>query len=620
MKAALLIFSFALLGISESSFATDKNSHPLPAHAIAMHGSPKYAKDFKHFSYVNPSAPKGGTLNLYSFGNFDSLNPYILKGIPPSGIELTFDTLMTSAKDEPFTEYGLLAESVEVPADRSYIAFNLRKEARFHDHSPVTADDVVFSFKVLKEKGNPLYRYYYANVAKVETTSPHRVLFTFDKKADNRELPLILGQLPVFSAKSWEGKDFAATTLTPIIGSGPYKISAFEPGRYIVYERNPDYWGKDLPVNVGNYNFSKVKYDFYRDSTVALEAFKSGAFDLRIENEAKKWGTGYNFPAYEKGLVKKAEFRHHLPSGMQGFVFNTRKDIFKDRKVREALSYAFDFEWSNKHLFYDLYSRTKSFFDNSAMAATGLPSAKELKLLKPWEQQLPPEVFTSVYNPPETDGKGNVRPNLLKAFALLKEAGWEYKNGRLENAEGKPFAFEIMLDTASAGAWERITLPFVRNLKRLGIDARIRVVDVTQNQNRINSFDFDMITAVWGQSLSPGNEQRSYWGSAAADQAGSRNYSGIKNPAVDAIIEEIISAKDDKALNTAVKALDRVLLWGYYVIPQWHTKVTRIAFWDKFGMPETIPMQGVDIMNWWYDTEKAARLETRKPISKEDAS
>ncbi len=607
--------SFLILGLLVAGtqvFPSFADTLPLPSHAIAMHGEPKYPKDFKHFDYVNPNAPKGGTLNLYSFGNFDSLNPYILKGIPPSGIDMTFDTLMASSKDEPFSEYGLIAESVEVPKDRSWIAFNLRKEARFHDNSPVTADDVVFSFNVLKEKGNPLYRYYYGNVTKVEATSPRRVLFTFDKTADNRELPLILGQLPVFSAKYWEKKDFAATTLTPVLGSGPYKVSSFEAGRYIVYELNPEYWGKDLPVNVGSYNFAKIKYDFYRDTTVALEAFKSGAFDVRIENEAKKWGTGYNFPAYTEGTVKKSEFRHYLPSGMQGFVFNTRKDIFKDRKVREALGYAFDFEWSNKHLFYGLYSRTGSYFDNSEMAASGLPSAEEIKLLEPWRASVPPEVFTSVYEPPKTSGDGNIRPNLLKAFALLKEAGWEYKNGRLENQAGEPFAFEIMLDTASAGAWERITLPFVRNLKRLGIDARIRVVDVTQNQNRINNFDFDMITAVWGQSLSPGNEQRSFWGSTAADQPGSRNYAGIKNQAVDAMIEKIISAGDDKALNTAVKALDRLLLWEYYVIPQWHSKVTRIAYWDKFGIPDITPLQGVQITTWWFDKEKAKLINNKQ--------
>ena len=610
MKIIFLIFGIIIFA-SNLSLASEAYK-TVPIHGISMHGEPKYSEDFKYFDYVNPDAPKGGRLNLYSFGNFDNLNPYILKGIPPSGIELTFDTLMASAKDEPFSEYGLLAESIEVPEDRSYIAFNLRKEAVFHDRTPVTAEDVVFSFNILKEKGNPLYRYYYANVSEVKATSPHRVLFIFDKGVDNRELPLILGQLPVFSAKSWEGKDFASTTLTPILGSGPYRISSFEPGRYIVYERDPDYWGKDLPVNKGSYNFSQIRYDFYRDTTVSLEAFKSGVFDLRIENEAKKWGNGYKFPAYDKGLVKKVEFRHHLPSGMQGFVFNTRRDIFKDRKVREALSYAFDFEWSNKHLFYDLYSRTKSYFDNSDMAAKGLPSGDELKLLSLWEDSLPEEVFTKEYIPPKTDGKGNIRPNLLKAYKLLKEAGWEYKEGKLRNLQGDVFKFEIIIDSANAGAWERITLPFVKNLQRLGIEAKVRIIDVTQYQNRINSFDFDMITAIWGQSLSPGNEQRSFWSSSSADQKGSKNYAGIKDVAVDSMIEKIISAKDDKALKAAVRALDRILLWGYYVIPQWHSKVTRIAFWDKFGIPDEIPLQGVDIMTWWYDEEKASRIERKK--------
>lgn len=594
---ALLIMSFFMTFSSASAVQQDFTAKPV--HAIAMHSSPKYDKDFTNFDYVNPNAPKGGELKYYAFGTYDSFNPYILKGMPAAGSSTPFDTLMVSSADEPFTRYGLIAETIEVPADRSFVAFNINPKARFHNGLPVTAEDVRFSFNILRDKGTPMYRYYYANVKEVKVTSSDRILFIFDKDKDNRELPLILSELPVFSAEFFKNKDFSATTLTPILGSGPYRISSFEAGRNITYERVPDYWAADLPVNRGLYNFDKIKYDYYRDTAVALEAFKAAAFDLRIENEAKKWAKGYDLNQANQHKLKMVEFRHHNPSGMQSFVFNTRSKLFKDIKVRQALTYAFDFEWSNKNLFYGFYHRTKSYFDNSVLASSGLPHGRELDLLNKWKGQIPDAIFTTEFTLPVTEGNGQIRENIISAFKLLNEAGWFYKDGKLRDRDGNPFTFEIMLDTASAAAWERITLPFVRNLAKLGITAKIRVVDLSSYQSLLNSFDFDMVVNLWAQSLSPGNEQRHFWGSKAADEKGSYNLAGIKDKAIDDMIEKVISAKTEAELIAATRALDRLLLFGYYVIPQWHSKETRVAYWDKFGMPDIVPLHGVQLMSWW---------------------
>lgn len=580
----------------------------VPSYAIAMHGSPKYSPDFKYFSYVFPDAPKGGSVTFYAFGSFDTLNPFTLKGIPAAGSSLVFDTLMTASADEPFSKYPLVAESIETSANRSFVAFNINKKAKFHDGSPITAADVEFSFNILKEKGNPLYRYYYANVKEVKVTSPHRILFVFDKEKDNRELPLILSELPVLSATHWKNKDFSATTLRPILGSGPYRVTSVDPGRSIVLERVKNYWASDLPSTKGLNNFDSIRYDYYRDATVALEAFKTGAFDLRIENEAKKWEKSYDFPAVKNGLVIKESFSHHNPSGMQGFVFNLRNPLFQNVNVRKALTLAFDFEWSNKSLFYGLYKRTQSYFDNSPLASSGLPEGRELELLKEVQDKLPPEIFTEPFFLPKTDGDGQVRKNLEQAYELLTKSGWKYYDGALRNENGVSFVFEILLDSSGAAAWERITLPFVRNLAKLGIKAKIRVVDLAQYQSMLNHFDFDMIVNLWGQSSSPGNEQRSFWGSLAADQNGSMNYAGIKNEAVDYMIEKVISADSEEELIAAVRAMDRILLHGYYVIPQWHTGETRIAYWDKFGIPDKIPLQGVQLMSWWIDKNKQEKV------------
>lgn len=606
MIKAFLFFFFA--AFSFFPYAANAAQKVVPAHGAAMHGDMKYKKNFKNFSYVNPNAPKGGELRLSAFGSFDTFNPYVIKGVPAAGIGMVYDTLMVEAADEPFSEYGLIAQSIEMPKDRSWVAFSVNPKARFHDGKPVTAEDIVFSFNILREKGVPLYRHYFGSVDTAEADGDKRVVFKF-KHGDNRELPLILGQMPVLPKHWWENRDFSATTLEPPLSSGPYKVSRFEPGRYVVYERVKDYWAQDLPVMRGMNNFDEIRYDYYRDATVAVEAFKTGAFDLRIENEARKWATAYDdLPSIKKGLIKKQEFSHGLPSGMQGFVFNTRRKLFKDRKVRQALSLAFDFDWSNKSLFYGLYRRTNSYFDNSEMAATGLPEGKELEILQPYLGKLPPEVFSAPFSQPDT--KNGIRDNLTKAFELLKEAGWTVQDGVLKNENGEPFEFEILLDSVSAGSWERVALPYVRNLKRLGIKATVRTVDPTQYKNRTDVFDYDMIVHIWGQSTSPGNEQRFFWSSSAADMHGSQNYAGIKDPVIDELIETLIAAKDRKELVAATKALDRVLLWNYYVVPHWYTPVHRLVYRNKFGQPDAkTPMKGVQLLSWWVDAEKEKRLD-----------
>jgi len=522
---------------------------------------------------------------------------------------MIYDTLLTSSDDEAFTEYGLLAEKIEVPEDRSWALFTLRKEARWHDGRPVTPEDVVFSLELLKSKGHPFYRAYYANVSGVKKTGDREVKFSFSG-GDNRELPLIIGQMPILPKHYWEGRDFEKTTLEPPLGSGPYRIESFDPGRSITYARIPDYWGKDLPVNRGRYNFESIRYDYYRDSTVALEAFKAGEYDFRNENVSRDWATAYDVPVVRKGLIKKEVIPNEQPTGMQGFVFNTRRPMFKDPRVRRALAYAFDFEWANKNLFYGQYTRTKSYFSNSELASRGLPTPEEQKILDPFRNKIPNEVFTQEYEPPKTKGDGNIRSNLREALRLLNEAGWRVKNGKMvHEGSNNPFAFEILLDSPS---WERICLPFAKNLERLGIDARVRTVDTAQYQKRLEEFDYDMIVDVFPQSLSPGNEQRDFWGSAAADEKGSRNTIGIKDPVVDALIDLVISAPDRESLIYRTRALDRVLLWGFYVIPHWHIRSFRVAYWDKFDRPKVSPKYSLGFDTWWIDPQKEASLLAKK--------
>lgn len=604
MAKFAILFLTALLGpcaASAAEAAVKPASHAETLTALSLVGKPKYPAGFRHLDYVNPKAPKGGTLRLANVGGFDSLNPFIIRGNTPPGLSRVYETLMASTPDDISSEYGLIAKSVEIAANRSWVIFNLRPTARFDDGTPITSADVLWSFDTLKRNGAPQYRFYYANVAKAEILGPERVKFSFSGMV-NRDLPEILGELPVLSSRYFATHVFNRTTLKPPLGSGPYRVSQVDPNRSITYERVANYWGRDLPINIGRYNFNHIRYESFRDSTVALEAFKAHTYDFRIENVAKNWATAYDFPALRKGLVIKQEIRERRPSGMQAFVFNTRLAKFADRRVREAIADAFDFQWENKHLFYDQYTRTNSFFANSDLAAKGLPSKAETKLLAPFRSELPPKLFTEPFEPAATDGSGNDRANLLKATHLLAEAGWHVRGGRLIGPKGQPFRIEFLLVEPE---FERVVAPFIQNLKRLGIAARMRLVDPAQYENRLNSFAYDIIVAVWPESESPGNEQRNYWTSASAERPGSQNYAGIRSPVVDALVNDLIAAPDRAAQVAAARALDRVLLWNYYVIPQWHLTFDRIAYWNEFGRPKTPPKYGVDINAWWYVPRKA---------------
>jgi len=578
-------------------------------HAVALYDEPKYPAGFEHLDYANPDAPKGGDVRLSQIGTFDSLNPFIVKGSTAAGIMGLFDTLTYHSDDEAFTEYGLIAESIEIPPDRAWVAFTLRPEARFHDGSPITVGDVIWTFETLKERGHPFYRSYYANVVRAEQAGERRVKFSFDTR-NNRELPLIVGQMPVLSKRYWSEHGFEETTLDPPLGSGPYRVESVEPGRSITYRRVRDYWGADLAVNRGRDNFDTIRYDYYRDATVALEAFKAGEYDFRLENVAKSWANGYDSPALSEGLIRMEKIPHQIPTGMQAFWFNTRRAIFQDRRVRWALAHAFDFEWTNRHLFHGAYTRTRSYFSNSELASRGTPSPEELKILAPYRKRLPDEVFTRAYAPPSSDGSGNIRPNLRAAMRLLREAGWVIRDGRLvHEPSGEPMRFELLLVSPS---FERVALPFQRNLERLGVDMQVRTVDSAQYENRVESFDFDMIVFTRGQSLSPGNEQREYWTSAAAETPGSGNIAGIRDPVVDELVELVIGASDRRSLVHRTRALDRVLLWGHYIIPHWHIQAFRVAYWGKFARPETSPKYALGFDTWWIDPARAARLERRK--------
>ncbi len=584
------------------------------AYGIAMHGQPKYPAGFTHLDYVNPGAPKGGTLRLAQYGGFDSLNPYILKGIAAPGLGLVYQTLMSGTLDEPFSEYGLLAESIETPKDRSWAIFTLRPEARWADGKPVTADDVVWSFNTLTTKGHPQYRVYYANVKSVEALDAHRVKFTFSG-ADNRELPLIAGQMPVLPRHAWEGKDFSATTTDMPLGSGPYRVKSFDSGKRITFEHVKNWWAKDVPVVKGMYNFDTVIYDSFRDDTVLLQALFSGNYDLREENIAKSWETEYNQPPVVDGRIRKEEIKNSMPVGMQAFAFNLRRPLFQDARVRQALGLAFDFDWSNKQFAFGKYKRTESYFANSDLAATGLPQGRELKILEPFKGQVPDEVFTTEFHTPKTSGSGqDMRANLTQAKKLLEEAGWKLGPDGVLVKDGQRFSFEFLLYTPVFTRWIG---PMVGNLKKLGVVANIRIVDPAQYQKRQDDFDFDMLVTTFGESLSPGNEQRDFWTSPKADIKGSRNILGVKNPVIDKLVEMVIAAPDREELVARTHALDRVLLWNYYVIPNWHIDYFRVAYWNKFGKPAVTPKYGLGALEtWWYDAEKAGKLETKQPVAK----
>ncbi|MGV6474431.1 extracellular solute-binding protein [Azotobacter vinelandii] len=572
-----------------------------PQHAITLYDEPpKYPADYRHFEYVNPDAPKGGTLRLADYGGFDSLNPFIPKGNVERRIGMVYDSLTYHAQDEPFTEYGLIAEKIEKAPDNGFVRFYINPKARFHDGRPITAEDVKFTFETLIEHGDPMYRHYYADVAQVVVEEPLKVRFDF-KHRDNRELPLILGQLQILPKHWWESRDFAKTSLEAPLGSGPYRVAKLESGRSIRYERVADWWAKDLPVSRGQYNFDAIVVDYYRDMSVALEAFKGGQFDLNLEYSAKDWATGYESAALNDGRMIKKAVPNHNPVGMQAFAFNIRRPLFQDRRVREALGLLFDFEWSNKQLFFSSYKRTSSYFENSEMAAHQLPDEEELKILEPLREQLPPEVFSEVYRPPVTNGDGIIRDQKRRAYQLLQEAGYRIENDRMVGPDGKPLAFEFMLHQTNL---ERILLPYKRNLGELGIDMQIRRVDVPQYINRMRNRDFDMTSATWPQSNSPGNEQREFWHSSSADNPGSRNFIGLRDPAVDRLVDGLIRADSRKSLVAHARALDRALQWGFYVVPNYHVNTWRIAYWNRFGQPQKTPLYDYGLMTWWQDSDK----------------
>jgi len=566
-----------------------------PVHALALGSAPKYGPDFSHFDYVRPDAPKGGHLRLAAVGGFDSLNPWILRGQAADGMELTVDTLMVQSLDEPFTVYGLVAQSVEL--EDGAMVVHLRPEARFHDGSPITAVDVVFTFEALTQRGSPVYQQYYAEVTGAKAVDAHTVRFTF-AAGHSPELPLIVGQLPVLSQRWWQERDFAVPTLEPPLASGPYRVESVQPGQRITYVRDPNYWARDLPVNRGRHNFDRITYETYRDTSVTLEAFLAGQYHFRLETTAKNWHIGYRGPAVESGRIRRERIAHHLPQGMQCFAFNLRRPIFADPRVRQALALAFDFSWSNTALFYGEYTRTTSFFANSELAAEGPASPEERALLDPWREHLPVSVELP-FVLPKTDGSGFPRENLRHALTLLSEAGYRLENGVMTR-NGQPLSFELLLVQPE---FERVVLPYQRNLAKLGVRMQVRLMDVAQYIGRLRNFDYDMIVTSFPQSLSPGNEQRSFWSSAAAKTPGSRNYCGIANPAIDALVEAVVRAPSRTELITACRALDRALLHGWYVVPQWHATSFRVAYWDVLHHPEHTPPYGLDLQSWWMEPE-----------------
>jgi microcin C transport system substrate-binding protein len=565
----------------------------------------KYVPGFKHFDYVKPDAPKGGQIVLAGFGNFDSFNPFILKGVSAEGLgTLVFETLMVQSQDEPYSLYGHLAEDIQLARDRLSVTFRLNRKARFSDGSPVLAEDVKFSFDTIRsDKGHPYYRFYWADIKRAVVLNTRTIRFEFARK--NPELHLITAQIPIFSRK-WVGDTpFDKLNRKLPVGSGPYVVSEFELGKNVTYQRNPDYWAKDFPTRRGMFNFDKVKYKYYKDSTVMLEALKAGEFDYILVNHSKQWARDYVGPQFVSGKIIKQELPHKNNAGMQGFFFNTRRDLFKDKRVRKALTLAFDFDWSNRKLFYNQYTRCDSYFSNSELASRGLPQGDELQLLNRFRNQLPDEVFNQEWHPPSTDEPGELRQNLRQAKKLLEQAGWFVKEGALQNAQGRRFEFDVML--AQKG-FERILAPYAYNLKKLGIKLNYRTVDVSLYNRRTRTFDFDMIVSSYSQSQSPGNELYSFWHSRSADQEGSRNLMGINNPVIDQLIDKVVFARNRQQLITATRALDRVMLHGEYLIPNWYIAVHRLAYWDKFSYPETLPLYySADpwvLSTWWVKKSK----------------
>jgi microcin C transport system substrate-binding protein len=578
-------------------------------HGLSAFGELKYPPDFKHFEWVNPDAPKGGRMAMIGTAavtTFDSFNAFILKGDSAQGLGHLYDSLMTRALDEPDSVYGLVARSAEVAPDRSAVTFRLRPEARFADGSALTADDVAFSYSILKEKGHPAFRVTLKDVTKAEALDAHTVRFTFTG-SQTRDLPLVVAALPILPKAYYATREFDQTTLEPPLGSGPYKIGEFRQGTFVSYRRRQDYWAKDLNVNRGRYNFDELRYEYYRDRTAALESFKAGAFDLREEFTARDWATAYDdIPAVKERRMLRLVMPDGSPSGAQGFFLNTRQPKLSDIRVRRALDFAFDFEWTNKNIFYGLYERTESFFENSDMKATGKPSPAELALLEPFRAQLPAQVFEEAYKPPTSDGSGQDRKLLREAGRLLDEAGWQVKGGKRVNAGGEALELEFLITDPTS---ERILTPYVKNLQAIGVGASIRRIDPAQYERRRKSFDFEVIGTRYSLRLTPGVELRSFWGSESAKTDGSANLAGISHPAIDALIAKALEAGSREDLNTATRALDRVLRAGHYWVPHWFKAAHHLAYWDKFGRPTVKPRYERGIIHtWWYDAEKAAKL------------
>lgn len=607
--ALCLAVIVGLTALTAAAMAGEKR-----VHALSLVNPPKHAAEFQHFDWVNPDAPKGGKVRLRGIGTFDTLNAYAIKGSPPLGLGMLNDQLLAGSLDEPSAEYGLIAEWVSHDKEFSRATFGLRKEARFHDGKPVTADDVVFSLSAIKA-ANPRYALYYKNVVKAEANGPHEVTFTFEPKG-NRELPLIVGGLPVLPRHYWtakgengEPRDLAKSTMEVPLGSGPYRVKSVEGGRQITYERVKDWWAKDLAVSRGQWNFDQITYVYYRDRLPAFEGFKSGETDFWPENSAKGWATGYEIDPVRRDLIRRDLLPSKTIAPMQGFAFNTRRKQFQDPRVRQAFNLCFNFEWANKNMFFDQYARVGSYFENSELKATGLPEGRELEILESVRQDVPPEVFTQVWANPVYNQPDDVRRNMGRAAKLLTEAGYTVKNGVLTNGAGEKLTAEFLLVQPD---FERLVLAYKTELEKLGMKIEIRTVDAAQYRRRIDTFDFDIVVASFPQSLSPGNEQRDFWGSAAATQEGTRNIIGIKNPAIDKLIDRLIFATDRADLVAASRALDRVLLWGHFLVPQFYSPNDRIAYWDKFRRPNKLPghtsATNAFIQTWWYDEDRAAKL------------
>ncbi|MGB0631051.1 MAG: extracellular solute-binding protein [Alphaproteobacteria bacterium] len=602
MKRIFACIAAALL-LAAPAMAAD----PEPRHGLSVFGDLKYGPGFRHFDYVNPDAPKGGAIKIPGLDTFETIHPFILKGRKELLAEaLLYDTLMARSTDEPDSYYGLVAQTVEVPDDKSWVAFNIDPRARFHDGSKITAGDIVFTFNALTKDGHPRYRINFRDVAAVEATSPSRVKFTF-KPGIHRDLPTRLAALPVLSKAYYDTVDFKKTSFEPALASGPYKVGKFEPGRSITYARAENYWANDLPVIRGRYNFDTVTVEYYRDREIAFQAFFSNQYDYREEFTSRQWAIQYDKPPVNNGLIVRETLPDETPSGVQAFILNLRRTKFQDIRVRAAMDLAFDYEWTNRTLFYGLYDRTNSMFENSSLAAKQAPSEAELALLEPFRGMVPDEVFTTPFAAPVNDGTGRIRGNLRKASRLLKQAGYAVKDGVLLDRTGQPLTVEFLLFESS---FKRIINPYIRNLKRLGIQAGIRIVDVANFKRRQDSFDFDVVIRRIAQPLTPGLEQRNYFGSEFADVPGSFNIGGVKNPAVDALIEKVVTAKTRDELIVATHALDRVLMWNRYVVTQWYKGAHNVAYWNKYNRPATPPKFDTGVIDtWWYDAKKAALLE-----------